>query len=223
MIARIKHKKKDFSILSNECLQDATLSARAKGLWAYMMTLPDNWKVHKDEVFNHFAEGRDAMRRAWKELTDAGYIVTDAVRDEQGKISAWETTVLEIRHQKAGNQTSGNPACGESDTTKDLFLLKTNKLKSTHPTLGVPINQTRYDSLCKEWTARTVDSYIQKAIDYVESRGKKQYADYAATAGVWLRKDEEAGKIKRPVLSTVLTAEQKRAIVREQDRRDGYV
>ena len=90
------------------------------------MTLPDDWKVHKDEVFKHFTEGRDAMRKAWKELTEAGYIVVDSVRGQSGKIAEWDTTVLETRHQKAENQTSGKPACGESDTTKDLYIPKTN-------------------------------------------------------------------------------------------------
>jgi len=62
-----------------------------------MMTLPDNCKVQKDEVFKHFAEGPDAMRKAWKELREAGYIVVDAVRDDQGKISSWETTVMKTK------------------------------------------------------------------------------------------------------------------------------
>ena len=61
-------------------------------------------------------------------------------------------------------------------------------LKITHP-LGVPIGETRYNSLCAGYGQKTVDQYIQKIIDYADSKGKK-YRDYAAAAGLWMSKDK---------------------------------
>jgi len=68
--------------------------------------------------------------------------------------------------------------------------------KETHPTLKVPINKKRYEKLCSEWSRAKVDDYIQRAVDYSASSGKK-YKDYAATAANWLRRDNPQGPPRR--------------------------
>ena len=65
--------------------------------------------------------------------------------------------------------------------------------KETHE-LGVPIGRETYNSLCERYGKSVTDSFIQKVVDYSESRGKR-YADYAATARQWMRKDETEGKL----------------------------
>lgn len=66
----------------------------------------------------------------------------------------------------------------------------------THPTLGVPINKTRYDNLCAYYSPTLVDDYIQRVIDWGAATGKRT-KDFAARAGTWLKRDEQDGKIRR--------------------------
>lgn len=73
-INRIKNKTENFTIVSNEIFQRSDVSARAKGIYAYIMTLPDDWKIYKQEIFTHFSEGKNALDSAFKELEKLGYI-----------------------------------------------------------------------------------------------------------------------------------------------------
>ncbi len=49
MIIR-REKNKNYSIISNECLKNPKISTRAKGMYAYIMTLPDDWVIQKGEL-----------------------------------------------------------------------------------------------------------------------------------------------------------------------------
>lgn len=38
------------------------------------MTLPDDWKLSKKELYNHFSEGQRAIDTAFNELVKKGYV-----------------------------------------------------------------------------------------------------------------------------------------------------
>ena len=64
----------DYTIVSNHILRDNTLSWRARGLFVYILSKPETWKVYSKDLVNQATEGRDAMRKAMAELIKAGYI-----------------------------------------------------------------------------------------------------------------------------------------------------
>lgn len=71
----IREKKDhDYTVMNNTFLKDITLSWKAKGLFAYILSLPDNWKIHQNELITHGADGITAFRSAVKELKEHGYI-----------------------------------------------------------------------------------------------------------------------------------------------------
>ena len=59
---------------------------------------------------------------------------------------------------------------------------------------GFPINQTTHDKLVEEYGISTILHYYTTISDYVASKGKKDYADYSATARQWIKRDIEQGK-----------------------------
>ena len=61
--------------------------------------------------------------------------------------------------------------------------------KVTHPELGVPMNETRYNNLVARYGKSVVDGKIQDVIDWQSEKDQWKTKDYAATAGKWLRKD----------------------------------
>jgi hypothetical protein len=73
-IHRLKNKTGNFTIVLNEVFKRSDLSARAKGIYAYIMTLPDDWLICKQELYTHFAEGKAALDTGFKELETTGYI-----------------------------------------------------------------------------------------------------------------------------------------------------
>lgn len=60
-MAIIKIRKKDnYTILNNKSLTDARLSWKARGLWAYLMSLPADWEVSVNDLVK---EGQTAEIR----------------------------------------------------------------------------------------------------------------------------------------------------------------
>jgi len=94
MIIRTK-KTKNYSIIANECLRRPDLSAKAKGVWAYLMTLPDDWKINFHELVKHFKDGETSLKSALKELKEAGYLVINKVKDEKGRFKEVEWVIQE--------------------------------------------------------------------------------------------------------------------------------
>lgn len=83
-IIKVSNKTENFTISANEVPRRSDLSARAKGIHSYLMTLPADWKLYKEELYQHFTEGRDAINTAFKELEEKGYIKKTRLKEKGG-------------------------------------------------------------------------------------------------------------------------------------------
>jgi uncharacterized phage protein (TIGR02220 family) len=132
-ITRIKNKTGNFTIVSNEIFQRSDLSARAKGIFIYIMTLPNNWKLYKSELYNHFTEGITAIDTAFSELEKLGYITKERHKGEGGKFSGWDYTIREevektdpMENRPSVKPISGNPQLLSTDSVQS-----TDKIQKT--------------------------------------------------------------------------------------------
>jgi hypothetical protein len=131
MIVRTK-KNKNYTTINNTVLRDERLSWRARGIAAYLLTMPDDWEISHDHLWKHGVEGRDAVLNAMRELEDAGYLVRTKFQDKKGK---FQTVVVlheepqpSPENQVSVNQDSVNQVSVNQDSrinTKDE-ILKTN-------------------------------------------------------------------------------------------------
>ncbi|WP_131795893.1 replication protein [Fluoribacter gormanii] len=105
-VLRIHKKQQNFVILDKTCLNDESLSWGAKGLHAYLISLPDNWKVRVSDLKDRARNGRDAVRGLLSELEQAGYIQKTTSRDDvSGRFGGVEYLVLEIPEPKNQENT----------------------------------------------------------------------------------------------------------------------
>ncbi|MFF2751712.1 hypothetical protein ACFVVA_40005 [Kitasatospora sp. NPDC058048] len=75
-----------FTVLPNGLLQDRRLSYTARGLLADLLSRPDGWREDGRQMADSSPQGRGAVRRALKELKDAGYYRVDRVRMPDGTV-----------------------------------------------------------------------------------------------------------------------------------------
>ena len=61
--------------MDNEAIQDTWLSWSAKGLLAYLLSLPEDWELHLRDLFTRSMSGRKNTEAAVKELINAGYVI----------------------------------------------------------------------------------------------------------------------------------------------------
>lgn len=87
-------KRHRYTSIDRAALNDRRLSYRARGILAYLLDKPDDWKTNADSIAAAGNEGREAVRTALKELESVGYLKRRKWRGEKGQ---WESewTVLE--------------------------------------------------------------------------------------------------------------------------------
>jgi hypothetical protein len=91
--ARRRHR---FLILDQAAVEDTRLSWAARGLLAYLLSRPDDWKVLINDLRKKGDLGRDGIYRLLKELRSAGYVRFQRARDPQGRIRGGTYFVQEI-------------------------------------------------------------------------------------------------------------------------------
>ena len=83
---RVKHNRTNpYVRLNKKFLESNQLSAKAKGILAYLLSRPDDWKICLSQLMKVFADGEVSIRSGLKELKDSGYLVKAAIRDRSGK------------------------------------------------------------------------------------------------------------------------------------------
>lgn len=96
-VIRVQKRPNNFVMMDKSFLEDTRLSYKAKGILAYLLSKPDNWKVIVGNVVNYSTDGKASVYAGLKELKECGYYEKIPVRNEQGtRITRWESTVYEI-------------------------------------------------------------------------------------------------------------------------------
>ncbi|MFE4517957.1 hypothetical protein ACFRMQ_27645 [Kitasatospora sp. NPDC056783] len=88
-----------FTVLPNGLLQDRRLSYTARGLLGDLLSRPDGWREDGRQMADSSPQGRGAVRRALKELKDAGYYRVDKVRMPDGTVRS-EAHVFDVPHPR---------------------------------------------------------------------------------------------------------------------------
>ncbi|MFE2720942.1 hypothetical protein [Kitasatospora sp. NPDC059327] len=88
-----------FTVLPNGLLQDRRLSYTARGLLADLLSRPDGRREDGRQMADTSPQGRGTVRRALKELTEAGYYRVETVRLPDGTLRS-ETHVYDCPHTR---------------------------------------------------------------------------------------------------------------------------
>lgn len=76
----IKEYTNKFTVISNNEVQDKRLSWKARGIFSYLWSMPDNWDFYETEVTKHAPDGRNSLRTGLKELEKYSYLRRERVR-----------------------------------------------------------------------------------------------------------------------------------------------
>ena len=122
-------KNHSYTVMANHHLRDERLSLKSKGLLSLILSLPDDWRISIEGMTQFSADGKDAIRSAIRELTDAGYITRAQTHSEAGTFSGYDYIVHET---PAASPSSGFPTM-EKPTMENPTLRNTEKLSTIPP------------------------------------------------------------------------------------------
>lgn len=100
----IKEYTNKFTVISNNEVQDKRLSWKARGIFSYLWSMPDNWDFYETEVAKHAPDGRDSLRSGLMELEEHGYLKRERVRNK-GQFGGTAWIITDNPTPKAENQT----------------------------------------------------------------------------------------------------------------------
>ncbi|OTY16337.1 DNA-binding protein [Bacillus mycoides] len=170
-IFRVK-KDNNYSVINNTGLKDKRLSWKAKGILAYILTLPDDWVFYREELSQHAKDGINSLRAGMQELKEYGYIKRFPIRDEKNKIVRWETIIYEIPvddFPPVENPPAGNPVDGNL-LVENRKLLNTN-IQSTKELNNDIQNKNHHDDQDKSLLQRLMDEDFKISYKFFLKKG----------------------------------------------------
>ncbi len=154
-VIRVSKPRARFTVLSTATLRTASLSLKARGLWALCMSYPDDWEFRASHLRSQSArDGRDAVQGALKELEAAGLAVLETPRDAEGRLLGRRWTIYEeaalnpssvlrpaqepVADEAAGGEATGGEATGGEATDDRETGPSAAHRQTGFPTTGKP-------------------------------------------------------------------------------------
>lgn len=121
-------------VLYRTAAQDDRLTLEARGLFALMVSLPENWEYTVSGLAVKAGCGKDKIRRLLKELQEVGYLVREQSHDSGGKFAS-NIYVLQDEAPLSGNTDNGETRQRETPSTSkpstDFTAQKNKEEKNT--------------------------------------------------------------------------------------------
>jgi hypothetical protein len=90
---KLNNKIKDnFTIIPNDIIRNKSLSDRARFIFCYMASMPDDWKFYQGVMAKELGYTKDTLRKYIEELLETGYLDREQ-RREIGKFDSYDYTL----------------------------------------------------------------------------------------------------------------------------------
>ena len=212
-IVRVTHSKDNpYVILNKISLWDPDLSLEAVGLWARLMSRPDDWIVRVSELAKSCGRNEGTIKKYLNELVKNGYAFRRRSFDPiTGKIAGYETHVFEVKKSKeeieAMYPSVEKPPVEKPPVEKPPLLsnkiniLSKEKSERTcareeEPLFlqnAVKFPKKHFEALKAKYGLATLQKTIEDLNLYSRSKPSKfkEYKDHAAVIETWIKRDLE--------------------------------
>lgn len=186
-MAIIRSKRdRNFSIIDNALIDNTSLSFKARGLLIYMLSKPDDWKFYTTELAKHSSkEGIAAIKSALIEIENAGYLIRQKKRKNNGKFDGLDWKLVDIpTFLPQVDYPPADKPLADKPSADNRTLLRTNTTKNS-------LNQELNKDICASKNARQLsDSDLEKEFEKIWKRypNKKGKTDAFRHYKAWRKK-----------------------------------
>jgi len=163
---RIK-KRRGYTVVPNGILPEGKLSARAWGVYVYLLSRPEGWVIHVRHLQSIFTEGRDAIYTAMKQLREVGLLEMESYR-EPGQPPKKRYVLTDLDQLTSKSPDADSQDTGNQDrksrvlTTTDIT---TTEFTQDHFTVDLRSTDTFHEqpSVAREKSSpKTFDDHLPK-------------------------------------------------------------
>jgi len=105
-----KNKDNPYVMIDKRPLENPSLSWKAKGVLAYLLSRPDDWEIILGDLIKRSTDGESAVRSALKELRKVGhvrYLARERIKGQVGK-AIWEVHEVPLPDSENHSQVEPN-------------------------------------------------------------------------------------------------------------------
>lgn len=140
-------KSKGFFSLYRDSAQDVRLSLEARGLFALMMSLPEDWEYSVSGLAVKAGCGKDKIRRILGELQTVGYLIREQSHDSGGKFAGNIYVLQDEAPPLSGNTDNGDavetaPLSGNTDNGKTRQRENPSSVSPTQQIIDITDSKT---------------------------------------------------------------------------------
>ena len=136
MKEKLTHKDVGFTQIKNEVLSNPKISWKAKGLFSYLYSKPNDWQFSTHRIKNDSTDGKDSTTMGLRELEKHGYLLRTRQGDGRMNYHITYKPCSENPTKEAQEPQSEKPTVGKSHSGKIRPVsnkeLITNKDKETN-------------------------------------------------------------------------------------------
>ena len=114
-VIRVK-KDRNYTVINNTIFKDGRISCKSKGIFATIMSLPDDWDFSVSGMSSILKEGKTSIYSSLDELISFGYVLKKTNRNDKGIITGVEYKFFETPVNKDINPHSGFPETDNPET-----------------------------------------------------------------------------------------------------------
>ena len=152
MVRIRKEYSKGFTTTSNTIIRDERLTWKARGIFNYLWSMPDDWDFYAKEVAKHAKDGIHSLDSGLEELAEYGYLERTRLRDKKGRFGApvWvlHDDPADVQKPKCDFPILDNPILEkpilENRTLLNKYLTKetsTNEIQEERDVYKAPLDE----------------------------------------------------------------------------------
>lgn len=155
-------KRRGYTITDNQLIKDGRLSWKARGIFQYLWSMPNDWNFYVDEVAKHSKDGIGALQSGLSELEKYGYLERKMTKSE-GKFNgmSWKLSDTGDFTVKAVSRSTEIPVDTKTRRTENYSLLNKNNTKE---------KETLSKKNTKDNMSSSHSTTAHEIIDYLNSK-----------------------------------------------------
>lgn len=157
-----------YATIPNDLLNNDSISLKAKGMYAFIQSKPDDWDFSAERISKQLKEGMPSVKSALQELEANGYLLRKRFHNSKG---FWEIEYLLFENPEVGKPLAENQVLGNPPADK--------------PTSGKPSNISNQDYSNKDYNKTIIktnrDLIFDKWFGYKKEK-KQTYTESGKNA-----------------------------------------
>lgn len=90
----------NFTAVPNSVSRNPKLSWKAKGIFMYLASRPEDWEFFINEIKKNATDGKDSLQTGLKELEKQGYLIRTRSVNKKGQFTGWDWTLTVPEQEK---------------------------------------------------------------------------------------------------------------------------